>query len=117
MEDEQNETEKAMAAIFGEGIFTVSKIVEQFGELVDTYTTTDGACHIDYRSRESKKDALLSETYMLVKALNARKDCLAFSFYARAGNGRGGVLVYIPETPIPDSYQQYRFHAKITVFE
>jgi hypothetical protein len=117
MEDEQRESEKAMAAIFGQEIFTVSKIVEQFGELVDSYTTTDGACHIDYRSRESKKDALQSETYMLVKALATRKDCLAFSFYVRAGNGRGGVLVYIAGTPVPDSFQQYRLRAKITVFE
>ena len=116
MDDEARAAKAEMALLFGEEIFSISKTVGRFGDVVDTYTTTDGACYIEYRSRESGDDRLLHETFMIAKAFGAGKDCPAFSFYVHAAKGRGGVLAYVSAAPVPDSYQQYRSQVKATFF-
>ena len=117
MEEEAHVTKDEMAMIFGEELFTISKTMERFGNLLDMYNTDGGAFFIEYRSREVKNDALLYETFQLAKALGARKNYSAFSFYAHAAKGSGGgVLAYVAAAPLPGTYREYRAQAKVTLF-
>jgi hypothetical protein len=117
MEDEAAAVRDKMTILFGEGIFTTAKAVGRFGDMIDAYSTVDGTCHVEYRTRATGHDRLLHETFLIAKALGAQKDCAAFSFYAHPGKGRGGVLSYISEVPVPDGFQQYKDRAKVTSFE
>jgi hypothetical protein len=117
MDEEAQKTKRAMTAIFGEDLFSVSKTVGRFGDLLDAYSTDDGAYHIEYRSREPDTAALVHETFLLAKALGARGNRSAYSFYAHAPKGFGGALVYVAAAPLPVTYQAYRELAKVTLLK
>jgi hypothetical protein len=116
MDDEAAAARQEMERLFGNDIFSISKTVERFGEIIDEYTTTDGACYLEYRSRALENERLFHETFLIAKAIGTQGECPALSFYAHAGKGRGGVLAYISSIPVPDSYQEYRTLAKVTFF-
>jgi hypothetical protein len=115
-DDKAQQARDKMAAIFGEDIFSMQKNVERFGELLDAYTTADGTFHLEYRSREIDKNALLHETYLLARALGANRNPEAFSLYAHAPKGlaAAGVLVYAPKALLAGTFPEYREKAKIT---
>ncbi len=113
-EGEAQKTRDQMKAIFGEEIFSLQKTVEQFGTLLDAYTTADGTVHIEYRSRESDAHELIHETFLLARAIGTNRNAAAFSLYAHASQSRAGVLVYAPADLIAQTYPEYRTTAKIT---
>ena len=101
---------------FGHAFDYISDIVHPFGDLVNYSTDTAGVCRIEYRSRGRGRENLENETYELVKALAARRDCSEISLYASTGKGVG-MLVRIKTVLIPPIAREFSRVAMITYLE
>jgi hypothetical protein len=113
MSKEAESTATMMQRLFGDNIFSVAKITEQFGTVRSMSLTRDGIYRVEYRSPEQNPAKALAGTYLLARVLKNSCLCNAISLYAVTSAGKG-VLVYIRTEPFPASFDEYKASANIT---
>jgi tetratricopeptide (TPR) repeat protein len=116
MRKEAEETEKRMAELFSENVFSIEKIVEPYGVLTNYVRDANGICRIEYRSQSTKRHKLEKETYFLIRALTAQENCISVSLYASTGKGKG-MLVRISTDVFPSKLSDYIKRASISFIE
>jgi len=113
MSEEAQKAQSDMEKIFGDGVFSLARIVQRYGELLDMYRAEDGTYRIEYRSRQTGQPELLHETYLLVKAFVIQCNCMALSVFAHTDKNKGA-LVYLKTDPVPASYTEFAARATVT---
>jgi hypothetical protein len=113
MDADAAKTEKEMRRLFGDNIFSVSKIIEPFGAVRSMSMTRDGIYRVEYQPRESNQGKILFDSYLLTKSLQKSCLCNAISLYARTSGGKG-MLVYVRTESFPASFEEYKASANIT---
>ena len=113
MSEEAQKAQSDMEKIFGDGVFSLARIVQRYGELLDMYRTEDGTYRIEYRSRQTGQPELLHETFLLVKAFVIQCNCMALSVFAHTDKNKGA-LVYLKTDPVPASFTEFSARATVT---
>jgi hypothetical protein len=116
MTKEAEASREEMKKLFGGEVFSLSKIIDRFGALIDAQRTDEGTYRIEYRSRETDTAALVRETFQIVKAIGGSCSCAALSLYIH-GNAARGVLVFITTDPPAVTFDQFLSAATIRRLE
>ena len=116
MTAEASAAQEEMKKMFGGEAFSLSKIVERYGALIDADLAGDGTYRIEYRSGAADTATLLHETFQIVKAFGMQCGCNALSVYAHHDDG-SGVLAYTPVDPPPATFEQFQSKAIVRRLE
>jgi hypothetical protein len=100
MNREMRQTKEQMEEIFGSSVFSVSKAVKPFGEILDVYTTENDAFRVEYRTTQSSEQSILSQIYSLAKAFREMSNSKTISIFATTSPGKGLIVHFTKETSL-----------------
>jgi hypothetical protein len=113
MAKEALETENAMTRLFGNNVFSLSKIVERTGQVMAMTKSQTGTYRIEYASLEKNRDKAMFNAFLLIKSMHTSCDCHAMSLYVHL-DGKAGILVYAKVDVVPASFDDFVKKAEIT---
>lgn len=117
MTKEAYETKEKMLKIFGDEMFSVEDIVKPYGKLVSYKKDKHGFCRLEYKSKSKKRVLLESESFNLLRSLNASSQgCSKYSLYAATAKGKG-MLVRFSEDEFPNTFSNFLLKAEIHFIE
>lgn len=116
MVSKKQETATKMLDLFGPAIFSLLTQVSTLGVIEDASLTSDKTYRILYTTKTTSKQALVAETYQLLKTIKATCACEHISLFASYKKGKG-VYVYLDTHKPLISLQDYSQTAQITFFD
>ena len=116
MSNDMRKAQSEMQELFGESVFSVSKIIEPFGLLRDVFLNNEDAYRIEYQSFKKSEQDLLSETYKIIRALQAGEFPPSISLFATTGPG-SGMMVHIRGSEPIATMDSFKKNASITFLQ
>ena len=114
MDEEKARTENEMTKRFGDAVFSVAAIIDQYGSASSLSADNGGTMRMEYRAKKQDANEALLDAFHLMRDLKQSCNCSAISLYARTGN-TSGVLVYARMESLPVSFDRFRDKASVTV--
>lgn len=113
---QKQETAKKMLDLFGPAVFSLLPQNSTLGVIEDAFLTSDKTYRILYTTKTISKQALIAETYQLLKTIKTSCACEHISLFASHKKGKG-IHVYLDTHKPFVSLQDYSQTAQITFFD
>ena len=116
MNREMKQARGQMEEIFGSSVFSASEAVKSFGEILDVYTTANGAFRVEYLTTQNSEQSILSQTYTLAKAFREMCNCKTISIFATTAPGKGMIVHFNKEANL-STLDTFKKEATITFLQ
>ncbi|MGM0443408.1 MAG: tetratricopeptide repeat protein [Fibrobacterota bacterium] len=107
------ETRREMRAIFGEGVFSLHGIVQDFGAL-ESLALKDNPARISYRSKQKNETDLRREVFRMLGRSRSSLAGRSVSVYAMQGRDRGGYLYTVDMNEFPRTFTAFSEMVQVT---
>ncbi|MGE5670333.1 MAG: hypothetical protein ACM31E_02745, partial [Fibrobacterota bacterium] len=114
--DKAKKSQNEMKKLFGESVLDIGSIIKPFGTIETAELRSDSSYYIEYATRSSSRQALINETYQIVRALKPTCNCVSIAIFAQKSPGRG-LIVHIKSDKPFFSLTDYNSAASFTYLE
>jgi len=117
--NERGKAKKAqdeMRKLFGESVFDIGSIIQPFGELETAELRSDSSYFLEYTTEALSRQALVNETFQIVRALKPTCNCVSIAIFAQRSAGKG-LIVHIKNDKPFFNLTDYKTAAAFTYLE
>lgn len=90
--DKEKKAKAEMEMLFGKSVFDIGSIVRPFGELETAELRSDSSYFLEYTTESSSRQALVNETFQIVRALKPVCNCVSIAIFAQKSAGKGLIV-------------------------
>ncbi|MGM0462314.1 MAG: hypothetical protein ACQEQ4_07855 [Fibrobacterota bacterium] len=106
MHEKVNETRQKMKEIFGEDVFSLKEIIDDYGVSEYINFDTDPA-RITYMAGKKSRDAITRDVYRMLRRISANSTARMIIVYALFDESRDGYMITAPLKDLPDNYRGF----------
>jgi hypothetical protein len=114
--DKAKNAQAEMKKLFGESVFDIGSIIKPFGELETAELRSDSSYYLEYTTSSSNQQALINETFQIIRALKPTCNCISIALFARKSPGKG-LIVHIKSDKPFFSLTDFKTAASFTYLE